>query len=319
MELAFAIDMLRSRVFRFLLLAATCAFAQSPQPVGEVFASDASIKGAVTLTGAGASVMSGSAVTAGEAAAVLRLTRGGEVRICPRTAVTVVSSANGHDLLLSMSAGAVEAQYALPASADTIITPDFRIMLPGPGNFHFTLGAGPHGDTCVRTLKFNTASLIVTELMGDGTYQVKPNQEVLFRGGKVSGHLAEAGACGCPAAAPPVMRAEVPKPAPVRTEASLVEPPPPLKPDDVHVEVEAPFVFRGDQPLPELDLGVPLAHLRRTALPIFAPAVLPPEPPQPAQVAGAPQPSPVPPKPKRGLLGKIGAFFGRIFHHPQDL
>src|SRR5512146_1318567 len=310
MESGFTVSMLRPRLFRFLLLAATCAFAQAPQPVGEVFASDASIKGAVTLTGSGASVLSGSAVTAGEAAARLRLARGGEVRICPRTAITVVTSASGRDLMLSMSTGALEAQYALPASADTIITPDFRIMLPGPGNFHFALSAGAHGDTCLRTLKYNTAALIVTELMGDAAYQVKPNEEVLFRGGQISDHLTGAGECGCPAAPLPVIRAEAPKPPPVRTEASLTAAPPPVQPNEVHVEVDAPFVFRGDQPLPELDLALPIAHLRRTSLPIFAPAVLPPPAPPVAEAAPPPPlPAPPPAKPKRSFFGKIGAFF----------
>ena len=65
-----------SRGFIPLITIALCSCACAQQPVGEVFASDATVQGSVQLTGAGATVMSGASVTAGDAAARLKLARG---------------------------------------------------------------------------------------------------------------------------------------------------------------------------------------------------------------------------------------------------
>src|SRR4051794_1007623 len=109
--------------------------------VGEMFASDAIVRGSVLFASGGTQIQSGSSVTAGDAAAVLRLRRGGEVRVCPRTGVSVAASPNGRDLLWGMNSGSIEAHFTLSASSDTVMTPDFRILLAGPGIFHFAISA----------------------------------------------------------------------------------------------------------------------------------------------------------------------------------
>jgi hypothetical protein len=94
------------------------------------------------------------------------------------------------------------------------MTPDFRILLAGPGTFHFAIAADNRGNTCIRALSGNTSSLIVSELMGDGIYQVRSHDEVFFHGGRVANPESVVPPdCGCPVGAPAV-RAESPAPVP---------------------------------------------------------------------------------------------------------
>jgi hypothetical protein len=294
-----------------ILLLGVSTFACAQNPVGQIFASDAKVKGAVELAASGgAKVMSGSWVSAGESTALLKLERGGEVRVCPKTSVSVSTSQSGRDLMLGLSVGGLETHYAISASADSIVTPDFRILLAGPGRFDFAIEARKNGDTCVRALPGNSSSLIVSELMGDGTYQVKPAERLVFHDGRVVNPDHENANCGC-VASPPVLKAEaVPPPPPAPTAQPDAKPPDNEPP--VHIEVDAPFVYRANEvDSSPLEPAIHL-HLSSKPLPLVALAPPPPKienvPPPPRQTASHVS------KPKSGhFFGRVKSFFASIF------
>src|SRR5258708_4465546 len=151
--------------------------AQSPDaPIGELFPSEADARGVAVQAGSGMIVSNGSQLNAGKSPALLRLARGGQVRLCSQSGLGVNTVPGTQGLLLSMNTGEVVVNYALREYADTLVTPDFRILLAGPGTFHFALGVTGKGDTCIKPMPGNTSRLIVSETFGTGTYQLKEDE-----------------------------------------------------------------------------------------------------------------------------------------------
>jgi hypothetical protein len=305
----------------------------SQRSIGELYATDASVKGSVILAGSGTTVLSGSQIAAGARTATLKLERGGSVLVCPGTSLSVASSQSGRQLLFSVNSGNLELDYPIGSNSDTLLTPDFRLMLPGPGQIHVAVRISANGDTCVQSLPSDNSALIVSEAMGDESYQVKPEAAVLFKGGHVQGAAPARQSCGCPAP-PPTQVAKVTPPAPV-----VPTPPPPTsgaalaaaldnglplapgldpQPPDVaglHLQVDAPFVFHGNSTPPALTDIV--AHLKLdSSHPLqLQPAVLPPTRQTEKAARKQQQPTMAAAKPVEDhtVFGKIGAFFASIF------
>ena len=160
----------------------------------------------------------GTSFRAGADTAILRLSSGGELHVCPGTLVSITPSADRHNLLLGLSTGAMEANLELDASTDLVMTPDFRIALEGPGKFHFAFSTDNRGDTCVRALTGNTGAVTATELLGEGTYQVKATDQLVFRGGRLGRvDMNVPLECGCPPPRQNIERASNEVPADVAT------------------------------------------------------------------------------------------------------
>ena len=219
------------------------------------------------------------------------------------------------------------------------MTPDFRIVLPGPGEFDFAISADAHGNTCVGSMPGSTSSVVVAELLGSGTYEIKPNQEILFRQGRLDTVEHPEAPCGCPARQEPVLsaadasgpvvpeeqagtklqmanstepqsRPDTPATTPVQNSAgagSETQPVPQAKSGEMQVQLEAPLVFSGK------DLAEARKHTtpatpgaEASALPMSSKQVDP----LPAVVVLPP----TTPKPKsKGFFGRLKSAFSAIF------
>jgi hypothetical protein len=255
----------------------------------------ATVTGALQVTGGKALIAASGAVTAGLAANTdVALPQRGSLRVCAATTVKLaadasVPSGDQPGLMIAFDHGAIEASFSAGTNADTVLTPDFRILIGGPGAAHVKIRLADHGDTCVDNPGGNAPYVLVTSVFDGSLYRVQPGQRVMFQHGSVQEVVdQEREPCGCPPVQ--VQGNDFPL-AQSAGLAPLAEPKPSPTAQNGKPAIEAP----------------PLVHNAGEAAPVpQPPAASTPAPPAAAPAQTAPQK-------KRGFFGRIGGFFRRIF------
>jgi hypothetical protein len=304
---------------------------QSQNPVGTLAKGDAELRGWIMPAGDWR-VLSGSTINARQEPALLHLARGGEVRVCPGGSLSVTASSDGRELTMAIGAGGIEVDYSLLGSADTVLTPDFRVVLASPGKFHFAISSDAGGTACVRALAANQTGLVVTEAMSGGTYHVRSDEQVRFQHGNIM-EVEAAGPLDCGCSQPiPRLSAGNPKstlppspaipnpaqrtagtPATAPTASLRTTPPPPLAPGDLQITVDAPFVFRAKEiSVPPAPFVVRLHFDTLPSLALLAPPQAPAPHAGPPDQLLVPERNPDRDKPK-GVLGRLRSFFAGLW------
>ncbi|MGA7830487.1 MAG: hypothetical protein WCA21_05970 [Terracidiphilus sp.] len=179
--------------------------------------SAASVTGAMEVTQGKAMIGVSGTVTSGRRTTEVILPHRGLLRVCAATTVKLaadssVPAGEVPGLMMAMNHGAVEASFATGRNADILMTPDFRILIAGPGAANVKVRLGEHGDTCVDNAAAaggrsssktsgNDPYVLVTGIFSSGDYRVQPGQRVMFEHGNLHEVVDnEKEPCGCPPA-----------------------------------------------------------------------------------------------------------------------
>ena len=261
--------------------------------------SGASVTGALEVTSGKAIIAASGTVTSGTATTDVMLPHRGTLRVCASTAVKLAADSSAPvgeipGLMIALDHGAVEASFATGRSADVLLTPDFRILISGPGAADVKVRLGEHGDTCIDNPGADAPYVLVTSVFDGSNYRVQPGQRVMFQHGSVHEVVdEEKEPCGCPPEPHPgtnefplaqsagLAPTPQPKPSPAKREGQPAGPSPPL-------------VFNA------AGSAAQTATVREPATANKAAAATP----------AAPRPAH---KNKAGFFGHVGHFFRRIF------
>lgn len=247
----------------------------------------AKVTGALEVAGDKAIIAASGTVTSGSETTQVTLPSRGVLRVCASTSVRLaadssVPAGETPGLMMSLDHGALEASFATARNSDILLTPDFRILISGPGSADVKVRLGQQGDTCVDNAGVNAPYVLVSSVFESGVYRVQPGQRVMFQHGSLHEVVdQEKEPCGCPPAAPkgndfPLAQSEG------------LAPMPPAPPVPAQAQPIEPLVYSSpapQQPAPEA-----------------------------AQAPSASAASPAKPAAKKpGVMGKIGRFFRRLF------
>ena len=172
---------------------------------------DSKIPGAASEVTGGMQVFNGRAfiaangtITAGSQTTQVTLPYRGTLRVCASTTVKLaadssVPAGEVPGLMIAMDQGAVEASFATGRDSDTVMTPDFRILIGGPGAAEVKVRLGQGGDTCVDNAGVNAPYVLVSSVFDGGAYRVQAGQRVMFQHGNLHEVVdQEKEPCGCP-------------------------------------------------------------------------------------------------------------------------
>jgi len=274
-----------------------------PRPIA-IVPLDAKIPGAAKEVTGGLRVYNGRAfiannatITSGAQTTQVTLPYRGTLRVCTGTTVKLASDASVPSgevpgLLMAMEEGAVEASFATGRNSDTLMTPDFRILIGGPGAADVKIRLGQHGDTCIDNAGTNAPYVLVTSVFDGGVYRVQAGQRVMFQQGKINLVVdQEKEPCGCPP------EPKAPNEFPLAQSMGLTPlPAPPPSAQAVAAteatQTTATLAYNGAGKAAE------------------TPAAAAPAPPTPTPPTTAPAPT----KPKKhGFFGGMGRFFKKVF------
>ena len=308
-------SILRSRFCGLLtlaLVAATTANAQTPPTVVASHASNpiaivsldnrnpdtaAKVTGALEVSQGKAIIVASGTVTSGSQTTEVVLPHRGVLRVCASTTVKLAADSSVPadevpGIMMAMDHGAVGASFATGRNADVLLTPDFRILIGGPGSAEVRIRLGLHGDTCVENAGIDAPYVLVTSVFEGGNYRVQSGQRVMFEHGSLREVVdQEKEPCGCPPAPKggnefPIAQSEglAPTPTPAPGAPGVYGTP---------AETTGTLAYNAAEHAPQTAAGT-----------------------EPAVAAKPPASSPAnPPTPKKksGFFGSIGHFFRRVF------
>jgi hypothetical protein len=265
----------------------------------------ATVTGALEVTGGNAKIAAGGSITSGARTTEVVLPHRGVLRVCASTTVklaadTSVPAGETPGLLMALDRGAVEMSFATTraagTNADVVLTPDFRILIAGPGSSELKVRLGDGGDTCVDNSGANAPYVVVTSLFDPGLYRVQPGQHVMFQHGSLSEVVdEEKEPCGCPPPQPPAQAAGNEFPLAQSEGLAPTPAPAPQQPASGTPASVAPLVYSS---------GGSGNTATETATPPATPAAAS------AQVNPPAQPTK---EKKPGFFTRIGHFFKKIF------
>jgi hypothetical protein len=251
-------------------------------------------------------ITSSASITAGSATAQVTLPYRGTLRVCPSTTVRLSADASVPaneipGLMMALDGGALETSFAITRNSDVVLTPNFRILIGGPGSSDVKVRLADGGDTCVDNSGANAPYVVVTSVFEGGVYRVQPGQRVMFEHGDLHTVVdEEKEPCGCP---PPGQKVNE---FPLAQSEGLVPP------------TSLPPAAQTNQPAGSGSATTTLVY-NAPGSQTPQPAAIPQLPPAPqtasqADTAPANQASQKPAEKKKpGLFRKVGRFFKRVF------
>jgi hypothetical protein len=267
-----------------------------------------SVSGSMQALNGRAFITGNGSITAGPKTAEVTLPYRGTLRVCTSTTINIAADTSQPTggalpgLLMAIDHGAVEMSFAntpRDANADTLMTPDFRIIINGSGASEVKVRLGTAGDTCIDNSGVAGPYVVVTSLFDSGAYRVQPGQRVMLQHGSLQEVVdQEKEPCGCPP--PPPTEAANGNEFPLAQSEGLAPTPPPAP---------TPRQTEGDT----AQVVPPLVY---SSGKVQEPQPVTSSEPKPAPAASAPAPSQTAPaenKKKPGVFTKIGHFFRRVF------